>query len=146
MTTWLLATVHLLGLALGMTAVWARARALRSGADGLALRGALAADNAWGVSAVLSLGTGALRAFAGYEKGTGYYLQSGAFHAKMALVALVLVLEVWPMVTLVRVRLARRTSLEPRQALAFARISEAQALLLVLVVCLATAMARGMWF
>jgi putative membrane protein len=146
MTSWLLATVHLLGLAIGLGAVWARARALRAGAGGRDLRRALAADNAWGVSAVLSLGTGLLRAFAGYEKGASYYLQSGAFHAKMALVALVLLLELWPMVTLVRARLSRRTAIAPAQALAFARISEVQALLLVLIVGLATAMARGMWF
>jgi putative membrane protein len=146
MATWLLAVMHLLGLAIGFAAVWMRARALRAGADGLALRRALAADNAWGVSAVLSIGTGLLRAFGGYEKGTDYYLQSGAFHAKMALVGLVLLLEIWPMLTLVRVRMGRRTAIPPGHALAFARISEAQALLLVLIVGFATALARGLWF
>jgi putative membrane protein len=146
MTTWMLATGHLLGLALGLAAVWMRARALRAGSDGLALRRALAADNAWGVSAVLSIGTGLLRAFGGYEKGADYYLQSGAFHAKMALVALVLLLELWPMVTLIRVRIGRRPAIPPAHARAFARISEVQALLLVLIVGFATAMARGLWF
>jgi putative membrane protein len=144
--TWLLATLHLLGLGVGLGAVWVRARAFHAGSDGATLRRALAADNAWGLSAVLSLGTGLLRAFAGYEKGSAYYLQSDAFLAKMALVALILVLELWPMIALVRARLARATSIPPAQALAFARISDVQAVLLVLVVCCATAMARGMWF
>jgi putative membrane protein len=145
MMGWLLAGLHLVALGVGLGAVWMRARAFRSGTDPAGIRRALAADNAWGLAAVLWLVTGGLRAFGGFEKGTSYYLQSDAFLAKMALFGLVLVLELWPMVTLIRVRLGRASGMGSDQALAFARISEVQALLLVAMVFLASAMARGLW-
>ena len=146
MGRWALATMHLLGMAVGLGAVWTRGRALRSGAGGASFARALVADNWWGVAALLSIGTGLPRAFGGFEKGADYYTHSGAFHAKMGLVALVVLLELWPMVVLVRARMGKATSVSPLQARAFSRISALQAVLLVLIVGLATAMARGMWF
>jgi putative membrane protein len=146
MTPWLLAALHLLALGLGLGAVWTRARAFHAGAEGTALRRALAADTVWGLAALIWISTGLLRAFGGYEKGTAYYLQSDAFIAKMAVLGVVLVLEVWPMVTLLRIRLGGATAVPPGSARAFARISELQAILVVVMVLLATAMARGLGF
>lgn len=103
------------------------------------------ADTLWAVAAVLWITTGLVRAFGGFEKGTVYYLHSGAFHAKMALLAAVLVLEVWPMVTFIRWR-GRHKRGDPINfeiSRALARISYVQAGLVVLMVLAATAMARG---
>ena len=82
---------------------------------------------------------------AGLEKDTGYYFQNHLFLTKMALLVLILVLEVWPMITLIKWR-RRVTAGEPpvtNTARALARISFAQAGLVVLMVFLAAAMARG---
>lgn len=144
---WLVAAAHLLALGIGLGAVWGRSRALRGAVlDNVAIRRALAADAWWGVAALLWLGTGVWRAFGGLEKGTGYYLANTAFHAKMGLFLLVLLLEIRPMLTLMRWRraLARGTRLDTESARAISRLSAVQALLIVGIVLAATAMARGL--
>ncbi len=146
LTRWLLAALHLVALGIGFAAIWTRARAL-GGLPGSAAYGrAFAADAVWGLAAVLWIGTGLLRAFGGYEKGTTYYLQNHFFWIKMALLAGVLLLEVWPMVTLVRWRLALRrgTEIDARTAPRLARISYVQAALVLGMVLAASAMARGL--
>lgn len=89
--------------------------------------------------------TGLLRAFAGFEKGAEYYLSQPAFHLKMGLLVLVLLLEIRPMVTLIRwrARRGRGDPIDPRPGRALSRISYVQALLVALMVAAATAMARG---
>jgi putative membrane protein len=120
-------------------------RALRGPLDKESLQRVFLADTFWGVAAVLWIVTGLLRAFAGFEKGTPYYLQNHAFLVKMALLGLILVLEVWPMVTLIRwrVRVGREGLPETTAAPAMARISWIQTALVILMVLAATAMARG---
>jgi len=142
---WLLAAVHLLGLGIGLGAVFARARALRGELDHAGLRRALQADTWWAVAAVVWIGTGLLRAFAGIEKGSTYYLHNHLFLAKMGLLGLILVLEVRPIITLTRWRasLARREQPDTRLAASIARTSLVQVALVVLMVLLATGMARG---
>jgi len=146
LTRWIVATVHLLALPIGLGSVWARARALSGPLDGAGLKRVLAADNVWGVAALLWLGTGLWRAFGGLEKGTSYYLANPFFHAKMGLFILLLLLELWPMVTFIRwrIQLARGRAVDPAPAKAFARISYVEAVLVVLMVFWAAAMARGM--
>jgi putative membrane protein len=143
---WVLATLHLLALGVGLGAVWARSRGLRAAPDAQALRRVFAADSWWGVAAMLWLGTGLVRAFGGFEKGSAYYLADPMFRAKMSLLVLILILEVWPMVTLIRWRiaLARNAPIDLSPARALARISQVQAVLVVLMVFAATAMARGL--
>lgn len=145
MTRWLLAAIHLLGLALGLGGVWARGSALRGTLDAAGFKRAFAADGWWGVSAILSLGTGLVRAFGGFEKGTGYYLANHLFLGKMALVTLILALELQPMVVLIRWRLQLARGEQPDTTVArhLARISTVQAALLVIMLVLATGMARG---
>lgn len=143
---WLVAAAHLLGLGIGLGAVWGRSRALRGPVvDAAAVRRALVADAWWGVAALIWVGTGLWRAFGGLEKGTAYYLANPAFHAKMGLFVLVLALEIRPMVTMIRWRaaLARGTRLDTGAARAISRLSAVQALLVVAIVLAATAMARG---
>ena len=143
---WLAASLHLLALGIGLGAVWARGRALRSTLDAGTLRQVFLADTLWGVAAVLWISTGLWRLLGGLEKGTGYYLQNHLFLAKMTLLALVLLLEIRPMVTLIgwRKTMSRGEAPDTRAAPLLARISFIQAWLIVSMVFAATAMARGM--
>ncbi len=142
---WLLASLHLLALGVGLGAVWARGRALLAQLDVPGLRRVFYADTWWGVAAALWIGTGVIRAFGGYEKGSFYYLHNRLFWAKMVLLAAILVLELGPMIALIRWRaaVARGNVPDTRAAHRFAGISFAQAALVVLMVLAATAMARG---
>jgi putative membrane protein len=142
---WLLAALHLTALGIGFAAIWTRARALGRLGEEPAYRRVLAADTAWGLAALLWIATGLMRAFGGYEKGTDYYLQHPVFWVKMALLGAVLLLELWPMVTFVRWRLAlaRGRAVDASAAPALARVSLVQAVLILAMVFAASAMARG---
>jgi putative membrane protein len=107
----LLSAVHLLTLALGLGAVVARGRALRGPLDAGGLRQLFLADNLWGLAALLWLSTGLLRAFGGFEKGSAFYLHNRMFLLKMALFLGVFALELRPMVTFIRWRLALKRGL-----------------------------------
>lgn len=140
-----LAVLHLLGLGIGLGAIWARARALRGPLDPAGLKRALEADTWWGVSAVLWIGTGLLRTFAGFEKGSAYYLANHGFWLKMLLLLIVLALEVAPMIALIRwrIQLAKNQTVDLRRASTFARISQIQTALIVGMVAAAVTIARG---
>ena len=108
--------LHLLALAIGLPGVFLRGRALTGPLDETGLRRLFAADTVWGVAAGLWIVTGLLRAFGGLEKGGQFYLSSPMFGLKMALLVLVLLLEVWPMVTFIRWRIARSRGQSPPKA------------------------------
>ncbi len=148
MLRWLIATLHLLTLPLGLGAVWARSRALSLARSADDLRRVFGADNLWGLAAFLWLATGLLRVFAGLEKGSSYYLHDRAFYAKMGLFLVIFLLELRPMVTLIRWRGAvrRGVAVDTTAAPALARISQIQAALVVLIVFAATALARGFFY
>jgi putative membrane protein len=150
----ILAWLHLLALGIGMGAVWARGHALRdvakaadasSAAARPALRAMLLADGFWGGAAALWLITGLARVFGPFEKGSSYYFSNTWFLAKMGLFLVIFALELWPMITLSRWRraFARNAPTDVSKAASLARISSLQAALLVVMVLLATAMARG---
>jgi putative membrane protein len=141
----LLAATHLIALGIGLGAVWARGRALRGIADGAAIRRAFAADTWWAVAAVLWFSTGLARLLLGTEKATSYYLQHPLFYVKMGLFLLVLALEIWPMITLIRWRRAmgRNQTATFGAARRIARISIIEAFIIVVMVFVAVAMARG---
>jgi putative membrane protein len=146
---WFLAAVHLLAVMLGFWAVLVRGsnfKRLAAGAN--EVRSVLLADNLWGLSALALLVTGGMRAFGGYEKGADYYLQQPLFHLKMTLFVLILLLELAPMVTLIKWRIALRrgAAIEVGRAKLFARISHVEALLLLMMVIAATGMVRGVTF
>ncbi|WLH03251.1 DUF2214 family protein [Pseudomonas beijingensis] len=143
---WSLAAIHLLAFALGFWAVLTRGTALRRLAGGVdAVRSVLVADNLWGLSALVLLVTGGMRAFGGSEKGTDYYLHQPLFHLKMTLLLLILLLEIVPMIALIKWRMAlgKGAAIDPSKAGRLARISHIEALLLILMVVAATGMARG---
>jgi putative membrane protein len=144
-TAWLLASAHLLGLGIGLGAVWARARALRTVPGREALRAVFAADTWWAVAAGVWIATGLARLFLGTEKPTVYYLQNHFFWTKLALLVVILALEVSPMIGLIGWRriVAKGDLPDTSKAARYAVISDVQAWLVVLMVLAATGMARG---
>ncbi|MEP6731746.1 MAG: DUF2214 family protein [bacterium] len=144
-----LAALHLLALGIGLGAVLHRGFSLREMPSDSSLRRAFRDDTLWGIAAGLWIATGLWRLFAGTEKATSYYLANHVFYAKMGLLVLILVLEIWPMITLIRWRSARgrgRSVAEiakPHVARRIAAISFFQALLVVCMVVAAVMMARG---
>jgi putative membrane protein len=145
----LLSTLHLLGLTIGLSSVYARGRALRALArDPGRIEAVFFADNWWGVSAVLSIGTGLTRAFGSFEKGSGFYLNNHAFLVKLGLVGVLLLLELWPMVTLIRWRIAqaRKQPFDTSSASALARVNTVEVALMLVIPFIASLMARGLGF
>jgi putative membrane protein len=144
---WLLAALHLLAFGFALAAVLARGRALRRlrTDDARSFRDVFVVDNIWGVSAGILLVTGAFRAFGGIEKGAYYYLHQPLFHLKMLAFIAIVVLEVIPMFALIKWRLAFKNQLaiDTSRSRRFARISHAEAALMVIMVIAATGMARG---
>ena len=146
---WLLAAIHLLAFALGFWAVLTRGTAFSRLAAGVGeAKRVLLADNLWGIAALVLLVTGGMRAFGGFEKGTDYYLHQPLFHLKMTLFVLILLLEVAPMVALIkwRIALGRGVTIDTARAKLFARFSHIEGLLVLLMVIAATGMARGVTF
>jgi putative membrane protein len=145
-----LAVLHLLALGIGLAAIYSRARnAHRIGSAQDAVTRTFAADTFWGIAAILWIGTGLWRAFAGTDKTPSYYWHNNIFLAKMAFLVVILLLEIWPMMTLVRWRVAVSKDRFPTdedigaKARAIARISDVQTLLVVAMVTAAVLMARG---
>lgn len=141
----LFATLHLLGLGIGLGAIYARGRGLRGPLDKDNLRRIFLADTFWGLAAGLWIVTGLIRAFTSLEKGSAYYLSNSAFLIKMALLGIIIILEIWPMITLIRWRtqVGRGETPNTTAAPTMSRISWIQAGLVILMVFAATAMARG---
>lgn len=143
---WLLAATHLLALGIGLGAVWVRAKSLRGRLDPQGLKRIFVADAWWGVAAVLWIVTGLWRLFGATEKTTEYYFGNHVFWTKMALFVGIILMEIRPMLALGRWRrdVARGIPPETSSAGRLARISQAQAFMIVLIVLAATAMARGL--
>ena len=107
---------------------------------------ACAADNFWGLAAVLWIASGFGRVFLG-GKEPSFYWGNGLFWVKLGLFGLVFLLELAPMVTFIRVRSARRrrAALPRFRVETYRRINSAQLALVVAIVFVATLMARGAW-
>lgn len=143
-----LAVLHLLALGIGLGALWARARALGGPLDLAALRRALTMDAWWGVAGVLWIATGVWRVLAETEKGIPYYMTNPLFHGKMGMLGLVLLLELWPMMTLIRWRVAAGRGalsavLVTESARRVALISRIQLVLVLAMLIAAAGFARG---
>jgi putative membrane protein len=141
----IVSALHVLALAIGLPAVWLRGRALRGPLDDVALGRLFTADTTWGVAAALWLATGLLRAFAGLEKGATFYLGSTLFWTKMTLFVVIVLLEIWPMVTFIRWRGALRQNRRPNIANSRALyiVNHIQMALVVVMVFVAAFMVRG---
>jgi putative membrane protein len=143
-----ISSLHLLALAVGLPAVFLRGRALKGPLDTAGFGRLLAADNAWGLAALLWIGTGLLRAFGGLEKGTDFYLRSPLFWTKMALFLAVVLLEIRPMLTFIRwrVQLGRGQAVDTSPARALYTLNHVQLAIVVVMVFVASLMARGIGF
>jgi putative membrane protein len=147
-----LSALHVLALALGFGAVFARGLRLRdlrrAAADAEVLRRLFQADNLWGIAAVLWIATGLARAFGHLEKQPDFYLRNGFFWVKMALFALILALEIRPMVTFIRWRVARSRGADPVGGAnldALIALNNAEVAIVALIPFVAALMARGAW-
>jgi len=142
----LLSAIHLLTLALGAGAIFTRGRALGRPLDDAGWKKLLATDNAWGLAALLWIASGLGRVFAG-GKDPSFYVRNGFFWIKMGLFALVFLLEIAPMVTFIRVRIARGRG-APLPAVPVStlrRINAIELALVIVIVVVAAFMARGAW-
>jgi putative membrane protein len=151
---WCLAAIHLLAFGLALASVFGRARALRQldpassvSANSARLKQVFRADNIWGVAALILLVTGATRAFGGFEKGSAYYLHEPLFQLKMAALVLILLIEIFPMIALIKWRMAVTggMAIDLGKARRFAAMSDAEAGLIILIVIAASGIARGIW-
>lgn len=149
----LLSSLHIAGVVLAFIGIRGRIAALRQTRDGHGelLPALFHADNTWGISAIVLLATGLTRAFAHYDKGSAFYLNNNAFYLKLGLFILVFILEIVPMVTLIRWRIATRqgrgialAELAARSRFMLA-VSLVQAFALVALLLVAPVMARGLW-
>ena len=141
----LFSALHLLALALGLPSVFVRGRALAHPLDEAGLRRLLRADTLWGIAALLWISTGLLRAFGGLEKGSAFYLASPLFWAKIGLLVVVLLLEIWPMVTFIRWRIQRGRGdrFDTTRVRSLVLINQVQLALVVIMVFLASFISRG---
>jgi len=148
----LLAGLHYLALGIGMGSVFMRGRFLRAVRAGhveaRTLKGLFGADSLWGVAALLWLVTGLGRLFGGIEKQTDFYLRNGFFWMKMGLFVTILLLEIWPMITFIRWRIAQKgeaplPGLERIGGLIL--LNDLEVACLALIPFVAAAMARGVW-
>jgi len=151
---WLLAAVHLLAFGFALGSVLARARALRRldaaqsvQANAVRLRDVFRSDSVWGVTAIVLIVTGVMRAFGGFEKGGAYYLHEPLFHLKMTALLAILLIEISPMLALIRWRatLAQGGAIDLTRARRFAWMSDLEAALVMVMVISASGMARGVW-
>lgn len=144
-----LAALHLLAFGIGLGGIWGRARGLAQRPLEIGgVRRAFAADSWWGVAALLWIVTGLWRLLAGTEKATSYYTHDSLFLAKMQIFGVIFVLEIWPMMTLIRWRRAigrEGQAWRPDEAVArrISVISYVQVALLFAMIVAAVSMARG---
>ena len=146
------AALHYLALAVGFGSVFARGLRLRdlrrSSSNDEVLARLFRADSAWGIAALLWLGTGLVRVFGGLERSSAFYLRNGFFLLKMGLFVTVLALEIVPMVTFIRWRTARASGglgVGSPQLSVLIRLNDLEVALVVLIPFVASLMARGVW-
>jgi len=141
----IVSSLHLLALAIGLPSVFLRGRALRAKLDADGFKRLFATDAVWGVAAVLWLVTGLARAFGYLEKGTQFYLHSALFHTKLTLFIVIVLLEIWPMVTFIRWRgqLKKGQTPDVSRVRALYVINHVEMVLVVVIVFVASFMARG---
>jgi putative membrane protein len=148
----LVASLHFLALAMALGSIFMRGRYFKALSENpkneADIKRLLAADNFWGVSALLLLVTGSLRTFAGLEKGTEFYLHNPLFHLKIGLFLLVFILEITPMMALIRLRMERKkgtwAGITVEKLKLYRKLNHYEANLVFVIVFVASAMARGL--
>ncbi len=147
----IIASLHYIGLAVSFWSIAERARNLyllkKNQNDTLIRDKVFFYDNFWGLAALLIISSGILRAFFGYEKGTEYYLSNFVFYTKIGMVVAILLMELYPMIHFIkwRVHIAKQNTVKysALQLERFFVISCLQTILLIIIILLASLMARG---
>lgn len=103
----ILAVIHLFSLALGVALLVLRGKSLEQVREPKDLGRVFMWDNLYGLLALFWIGSGLLRAFAGFEKGTDYYLSNHVFWTKLVFVLLLLGCEVPILAALIRLRVRK---------------------------------------
>ena len=144
MTSALVSSLHILAFGMGLGSVFMRGIYLRR-IQGDGIQRMFMADNIWGLAALLWIATGLLRAFAGLEKGTHFYLESTLFWVKMGLFVLLFSIELVPMITFIRwrIQLGRGERVDTSRAAMLARINDLEIFLVLAILVTATFMARA---
>ena len=145
----LVSALHVLSLGVGLGAIFSRGLALRAivSEAAPARKRLFLADTLWGVAALGWLATGLTRLLGGTDKGLEFYVYNGWFWVKMGLFAAIFALEILPMTTFVRWRIAvgRGGPIDTRRTALLVRINDAETALVLLIPFVAAAMARGLW-
>jgi putative membrane protein len=144
----LASALHLLALVVGLAGVFLRGRAMRAPFDDAKRDALLVADNAWGIAALLWIATGLWRLFGETDKPTSFYLASHAFHLKITLFVVVFLLELAPMVTFVkwRIALAKGQPIDTSRLATFRVTNTIQVGIVITMILVAAAMARGIGY
>ena len=142
----ILAIAHFLFIFAILSALVYEMAVIRPGLTPSALRRVGLADIIYGVSAGLLVVVGFGRVQFGL-KGADFYLGSTTFWIKIALFAMVFLLETVPMTTFIHARIARRRGATPPAipVAAYRAINTIELLLVVTIVFCAALMARAVW-
>lgn len=145
MISLVLAAVHLLSLALGVALLVLRAKTLEQAKDEKDLDRVFVWDNLYGLLALFWIGSGLLRAFGGFEKGTDYYLSNHVFWTKLVFVLLLLVFETPILAARIRFRVkkARKQTIDLAGVPRLVRLHWYELGSIFPIVIAATLMARG---
>jgi putative membrane protein len=144
----IVSALHLLALGIGLGSIWMRGRGLRATEfDRTAIKRVLAADNLWGLAALLWVATGLTRVLWELDKTVDFYVYNGLFWVKMGLFAILVVLEIWPMTTFIRWRISVRRGASPDTSRVggLRLVNDLEVVLVVVIVFVAAMMARGLW-
>jgi uncharacterized membrane protein len=139
--------LHILGVALGLSALIGRELAMRPPLDDARRDALFRADNWNGLAAILLIGAGLWRLLDGLEKPTAWYLRDHAFMLKMTLLALTMTCEMVPMVLLIkwRVRAQKQLPIDFRRLGLIRTLNRIEIALLVAIIAAASLMAHGAW-
>ena len=145
MASLVLATVHLLSLALGVALLVLRGKTLEQVKSEKDLDRVFTWDNLYGILALFWIGSGLLRAFGGFEKGTDYYLSNHVFWTKLVFVLVLLGCETPILAALIRfrVRKAKGQAVDLGGLPRLVRLHWFELGSIFVVVIAATLMARG---
>lgn len=148
MLSWIISSIHLLTLGLGLGSAVARGRALSKVKAVGDLSSVFQADNLYGAAAFLWISTGVWRAFGGLEKGTNYYLGSSLFWIKMMFFGTIFFLEIYPMITLMkwRKKIKKGDEVDLKPCKELSNLTYTQVALISIIVFVATAMARNLYY
>lgn len=141
-------SIHILALGIGLGAAFMRGRHLVHPMDHNQVNKVLAADAWWGLATLLWIVSGLWRLFGGLEKPVGWYLVNKAFHLKIMFISAGWALEAWPMLTFVGWRVAHSNGTAPNTTHVdwLRRINHLEVTILVVMVFVASAMARGIGY